>query len=199
MFKKLTLNVLKSAIVKAKCHHMKLFYFSVYCFLLVGCGKKVENTQEQSDVNRSELSSQLIKLKAQLFKSGNAIDEEYAFNSDSEVRIPASINITEGNAGNNMARVYFNAISENEYGFYCNYQGGASMQSPLTSGDIESGKKYIFENCYTQDNNQGEINYYPGYETIQYQNKSIIFELLSADPRYDTSAEAEFEVDFHSL
>lgn len=196
MIKKFALNLLQKAIVKTKCYNLKLLYFSIYCVLLVGCGKKVEQTKEQV-VSRSRLETQIVKLKAKLFSNGNAIDEDYEFDSDAEVRIPDSLRVTEGNAGNQIAKIYFNVDENDNFDFYCKYIGGASNATPNKPEEITSGHYYNFSACYLEENDQQQITYYPGYESIQYKNKSVVFKLISADPRFDTQASAEFEVNLH--
>lgn len=194
MLKNVALKFLKKAIVKTKCYNLRLFYFSVYCLLLVGCGKKVEVNDNQ-EVRRPRLESALVKLKAKLFKNGSAVDEEYLFSKDAEVRIPEVIKVTQGNAGNQLARVYFNVNSDDSYGFFCSYIGGASSQTPNSPDEINEGHNYSFDNCYKNINGSfEEINYYPGYESLQYENKSVVLSILGADPRFDTQAQAEFEV-----
>lgn len=194
MFKKVTLNLLRTAIVKTKCYNLRLFYFSLYCFLMFGCGKKVDEGANKQEVNRPGLSTQFIKLKAKLFKTGQAIDQEHVFENDSEVAIPESIQVKTGNAGNQTARIYFNLDEENKFSFYCNYMGGASTQSPINPEDIENGKTYTFDSCYTAE---GSINYYPGNEPTIYAGNSIMFKIISGDPRFDIEAVSEIEVDFH--
>lgn len=194
MLKNVALKLLKKAIVKTKCYNLRLFYFSVYCLLLVGCGKKVE-VNENQEVQRPRLESAIVKLKAKLFKNGSAVDEEYLFDEDAEVRIPEVIKVTQGNAGNQLARVYFNVNSDGSYGFFCSYIGGASSQTPNTPEEINEGHNYSFDNCYKNVNGvYEEINYYPGYESLQFENKSVVLSILGADPRFDTQAQADFEV-----
>ena len=196
MFKNTALNLLKKAIVKTKCYNLKLFYFSIYCLLLVGCGKKIEQPQDQ-DVRQERLESQIIKLNAKIFSNGNAVDEEHEFTTDSEVRIPDSLQVIEGNAGNHIAKIYFNVDENDNFEFYCKYVGGASNATPNKPEEITSGHYYHFDTCYMQENDQQEINLLPGYESIQYKDKSVLFKLVGADPRFDTQAAAEFEVETH--
>lgn len=200
MIKKTALNLLSYGIDKARCHHIKLFYLSMYCMLLVGCGKQVKGLEEQTEIRRDSLSSDSFVLIDHFSPTGTTSflpDSRFDFTSDSSVRIPASISVNYGNAGNNTAVIYFNATSSNDYGFYCKYIGGASSSSPITQTEITNGLSYNFETCYTQANDQGEVNYYPGYEAIQFGNTSIILELLSADPSHNTTqANTEFEVNW---
>lgn len=196
MIKKHVLNLLKTAIVKTKCYNLKLFYFSIYCVLLVGCGKKIEQPSDQ-EVKRPRLETQIIKLKSKLFASGNSTEQEHVFGTDSEVRIPDLLPVSEGNAGNQVARIYFNVDANDNFGFYCKYVGGASTATPNDPEEITNGHYYYFESCYKQEGDLEEINYYPGYESIQYENRSVVFKLISADPRFDTQASAEFEIEAH--
>lgn len=192
MLKTFALNSLKKAIVKTKCYHLKLFYFSLYCLLCVGCGKKIQQDTTQQEVSQPRLEAQVIELKAKLLKSGSSIDEEHTFTTDSEVRIPEVIEVTAGNAGNQLARIYFNFNDQSQkFDFYCNYIGGASTESPVTGDDIKNGELYYFDNCYAEE---GEITYLPGDNSIQDKDKAIVFKLISADPRYDTEAAAQFEI-----
>ena len=192
------LKSLSYGLEKARCHHIKLFYLSMYCMLFAGCGKKVKGLEEEIDVRRETLTSDSIVLKDHYSPSGIEFlsKSQYDFANDSSVRIPASISVNEGNAGNNTAVIYFNAQSANDFGFYCKYIGGASTASPITQTEITNGLFYNFETCYTQANDQAEVNYYPGYEAIQFGNSSIILELLSADPLKETHATTEFEVNW---
>lgn len=197
MLKRVTLNLLRTAIFKTKCYNLKLFYFSIYCLLLVGCGKKIEQPTTE-EVRRPRLESSIVILKAKLFKTGNAVDEEYTFDDDAEVRIPEEIEVTQGNAGNQLAKIYFNVNPDGSYGFHCEYFGGASSQTPQSPEDITEGHSYQFDTCYKEVNGNFEvINYYPGYESIQYENKSVVLSIVGADPRFDTQASAEFEIINH--
>lgn len=199
MLKKTALNILSYGIEKAKCHHIKLFYLSMYCMLMVGCGKKVKNQVEEQDIRRDTLTANSIILEDTLGKlasktTGKSI---YTFTQDSSVRIPASITVEAGNAGNNYAVIYFNSKSQSEFDFYCKYKGGATTSSPATETDFTNGLYYHFETCYTQENDIGEVGYYPGYEVINFSDNSLILDLLSADPRYNTQVAAEIEVNWH--
>ncbi len=203
MLKKSILNLLSYGIEKARCHHIKLFYMSLYCMLLVGCGKQVKNSAESEEIRRDSLTSSNIVLEDE-FSSGSisskstiTLNSTFEFHQDSAVRIPASVAVTSGNAGNNTAVIYFNAQNEDDYGFYCKYIGGATSNSPVTQTDFTNGLFYHFHSCYTLPNDLGEVNYYPGREVIQFQENSVILELLSADPRYFTKAQAQLEVDWH--
>jgi hypothetical protein len=198
MLRKLTPNFLYEIIMKSRCYHLKLFYFSLSCFLVCGCGKKIQGGEQATqEVSRPTLSTKLIKLHAKLFKNGQAQDEQYTFESDSEVAIPEVIKVKAGNAGDQVARLYFNVDQLGEFRFYCNYIGGASTQSPTTPEDIENGKMYYFDTCFIDEGNNREINYYPGNEPTIYKNHSILFRVMSADPRFDTEAVSELEIDTH--
>ncbi len=166
--------------------------------LQVGCGKKVTNreTDENTD-DRRNVISEFYKLKSSLTTSGTSIADFNESEADHEVRIPASINVEEGNAGNKTAVIYFNAKSETNFSFYCRYTGGAPVESPIIDQDIEKGLAYNFDGCFTQVNDQSPINYYPGYELTHYKDNKVILELLSADPRFNAKANAEFEVIWH--
>lgn len=196
MLRSFALNLLKKASLKTKSYNLKLFYVSIYCLLLVGCGKKIQQPQNQ-EVKLQRLESQMIELEAKLFANGNAVDKEHRFTTDSEVRIPDSLRVTEGNAGNNIAKIYFNVDENKHFEFYCKYVGGASNASPNMPDEITNGHYYLFDTCYMQENDKEEINLIPGYESIQDKNKSVVFKLISADPRFDTQASADFEVIAH--
>lgn len=197
MFTKKVLNSLGTAIAKTRCYYLRLFYLSIYCMLFIGCGKEIEQANDQQDVQRSNIESQIVKLNAKLYSDGNAEDVQYDFDTDSEVRIPESLQVTKGNAGNNIARIYFNVDESGNFEFYCNYIGGASNASPNSPQDITSGHYYHFDSCYMEENYQQQVYYTPGYESIQFKSKSVVFKLISADPRFDTQVTAEFEIESH--
>jgi hypothetical protein len=113
------------------------------------------------------------------------------------VRIPASLNVKDGNAGDGQALIYFNSNTESDYDFYCKYIGGASSTSPTDEGEIAKGLKYNFDECYTQDNDQGQIGFNPGDAVTQYNNSSVVFRVESADPTENTTVEAIIDIDWH--
>jgi hypothetical protein len=167
--------------------------------LFAGCGKAVNGLDEKEEVFRNAQTSSVIPLKDTYSPLGisSASNSRYDFKEDSLVRIPASIAVEEGNAGNNVAVIYFNADSENEFEYYCKYVGGASSSSPMTQTEISNGLFYHFDNCYQGSGELSPLNYYPGRKEIQRGNKAVILEVLSADPRYQTQAATEFEVEWH--
>lgn len=194
MLRKTILNLLKSGIKTARCHHLKIFYFSLYCFLIVGCGKKVTNNPDDEQIAREALTTERVLLDATLKTNGEKELSAYDFKKDAEVRIPASIRVIEGNAGNNTAVIYFNANSNTNFDVYCIYQGAASTASPIEEQDILNGLTYEFDSCY---DDLGYLNYYPGNGLIQDKGLSVILELISADSRYNTKVKTELEVDWH--
>ena len=197
MIKNTALKLLSYGIQKARCHRIKLFYFSAFCMFSVGCGKKVTNNEDQNEVRRDSLTVERIILDASLETNGLKDIERYSFKKDSEVRVPASIEVDSGNAGNNFAVIYFQANSTTNFQFYCKYQGGANYASPSTVTDRINGLIYHFHSCYKELNDQRPVTYYPGSLITQYQGTKVILEILSADPKLDTSASTELEVNWH--
>ena len=199
MIKKIAKNILSYGIEKARCHHIKLFYLSLYCMLFAGCGKAIKGLEEEQEITRDPFTASFIPLKDVYspLSGKSSPNARYDFTSDSLVRIPASIEVEEGNAGNNVAVIYFNAKSESEFEFFCKYIGGASSSTPMTQTEITNGLFYHFDNCYSDTAELQPLNYHPGRQEIQYGNKSVILDVLSADPRYNTHVATEFEVEWH--
>lgn len=195
MIRTTALNVLKYGIETAKCHHIRFFYFGLYCLLMVGCGKKIKNSPELEEIQRSALTTDRIFLDSNLYTNGQKEISKYQFNeeTDLEVTIPDVIKVTAGNAGNNTAVLYFNADSVSDFKYYCIYTGGSLYSSPTNPEDIEDGLLYHFDDCY---NLEGKVGFYPGYKLTHAHNKAVILELLSADPRYNTHATTELEVTY---
>jgi hypothetical protein len=168
-------------------------------FLQVGCGKGVINRAPASD-NNSEvraITADSFKLSASLDTSGTNFDSSKSFAKDLELRIPESLKVTEGNAGDGSAIVYFNSNGDTEYDFYCKYIGGASSQTPTDEEEIIKGLRYNFHDCYTQDNDQGQIGFNPGEAITQYNFSSVVFRVQSADPTENTTVEADIEINWH--
>ena len=173
-----------------------LFYISIMLstLLQVGCGKGVKNdSSSDDDSDIRSITSEVHKLEASLKIDGSSELSMKSFAEAREVRIPASIVVKNGNAGNNAAIIYFNANSDIDFDFYCKYIGGASVTSPENQEDVEKGLAYNFDDCYKALNDQRQINFYPGESITQKDESTVILELLSADPRFNTSAEAEIE------
>ncbi len=169
-------------------------------FLQVGCGKGVINKAPASDNSDSAIrfiTADSFKLSASIDQNGTATDSAKSFDKDLELRIPASLDVTEGNAGNGTAAIYFNSNGETGYDFYCKYVGGASSATPTDETEIEKGLKYNFHDCYTQENDQGQISFRPGEAITQYDNSSVVFSVKSADPTEKTKVQADIEIDWH--
>jgi hypothetical protein len=166
-------------------------------FMQVGCGKKVTNDRSPAsdDVSDSRAArSETFKFQASIQSDGTSQAAYKKFAQDLEARIPESINVKAGNAGNHSAVIYFNAISMTEFDFYCKYAGGASTSSPTEAEDIQKGLKYNFQDCYKNLGDQDQINYEPGEPITQFNDSALILELNGADSRYNTSAEADLEL-----
>jgi len=193
MMRTTALNILKFGIETAKCHHLRFFYFGIYCLLMVGCGKKIKNSPALEEIQRNALTTDRIFLNSKLYVNGQKVNSKHLFaeDTDLEVTIPDIIRVNEGNAGNNTAVIYFNANSVTEFRYYCIYTGGALNSAPDDPQDIEDGLNYHFDDCY---NLEGKVGFYPGYQLTQDNDKAVILELLSADPRYNTTATTELEV-----
>jgi hypothetical protein len=168
-------------------------------FLQVGCGKAVINKAPASDNNSAIqfITADSFKLSVNIDESGTSSDSSKSFEKDLEVRIPASLNVKEGNAGDGKALIYFNSNTESDYDFYCKYIGGASSETPTEEDEIVKGLKYNFDECYTQDNDQGQIGFNPGDAVTQYNNSSVVFRVESADPTENTTVEAIIDIDWH--
>jgi hypothetical protein len=165
-------------------------------FLQVGCGKKVTNRAPASD-NITDIrggGTETFKLNAKFSPGSNSEPSYKRFAKDLEVRIPASIDVKSGNAGNNTAILYFNAISLTEFDFYCKYIGGASVSSPVIEEDIQKGLKYKFHDCYANSGDQNQINYEAGEPITQFDDSSLILEIEGSDSRFEMEAEADLEL-----
>jgi hypothetical protein len=164
--------------------------------LLVGCGKEVTNRAPASDdvTDIRGGTTETFKLSASFLPNGLTQPKYKTFTKALEVRIPRTIDVKSGNAGNNTALLYFDATSVTDFGFYCKYIGGASTSSPLAEEDIQSGLKYNFDNCYMSLGDQRQINYPVDTWITQYEGSSLILELKGADSRFETDAEADLEL-----
>jgi hypothetical protein len=199
MLKNSIKNKLEASIDKIKCHHAKMICISLACLLNTGCGKKVQNSSTNDDVQRRTLGSNIFNLKATLENSGYSIPGNFRFDNNGLVRIPEQLKVLKGNAGNRLARIYFN-VREGLHEFYCNYKGGASGPTPNDPKEIKKGLSYNLLNCFQDVNNDGipeELNYYAGFEAPQDMDNFVRLEVLSSDPRYTTEIQAQFEVEWH--
>lgn len=195
MIKTLFLRLLIAPDSKRHLYRFQFISLSVLCFLLSSCGKRVEQLPLEESVSRPELSAQLIILKAKLLTNGDVIEQAHTFNKDSEVAIPEVIKISNSEAGDQVARLYFNVNTEatdteEEFSFYCNYAKSID--------ELADKNFYYFESCFVEEGNQREISYYPGNEPIIYNGNSIVFKLLSLsaeNPSFDVEAISEIEID----
>jgi hypothetical protein len=191
-----TKNSLRFAIKKSQCYYWRLFLASLYCFLMFSCGKKAQLQEEANNVQTPALDSNVIQLRSKIMSfTGTTIDEQLYFEQNSEVRLPLVIQVEKGTPSNKFARLYFNVDENSNFSFYCNYYEAELAQTAtgLNSQQINNTHLY-FDRCFTQEGNLGEINYYPGYEAIQFRNRSVQFRLLGATPTIDTTAVAELEI-----
>lgn len=189
----------------------KLVTLSVFCFFNFSCGKKVENTVTEQDVRRPTLNTSFLELVASYSASSSQLSSKISskklsqdksfsaiIEADAFIRIPEYLQVTQGNAGNQFARVYFELPGS--YLFYCSYQGGASSTSPSTEEEIQRGLYYQLDDCYEDVNNDGEaeaLGYYPGYEAAIDKSSQVTLEILGADPRFQSKVKAQLEVDWH--
>ena len=168
--------------------------------LATSCGKGFSDSQSaDSQINDISTlqSSASYTLSSKIRLDSTRLLDSRSYPIDHGVRIPASINVQEGNAGNSSAIIYFNARSTVDFSFYCRYVGGANTNSPVLPDQIEKGLSYDFDECFTRINNQDPINYVPGEELIQYKENFVILELLGADSRFKAEASAELELVWH--
>lgn len=168
-------------------------------FLIIGCGKELDTQIDEEVVSRQELKENSVILRSSLFTNGGIAKDTYNFNENALVLIPAAIEVEEGNAGNQWARIYFNEYL-NEAEFFCDYKGGAFTQSPDNEWEIEKGKIYHFYGCYQDvdlDGTLDELNYYPGMESIQDRDHSISLDILGADPRFNNTSKTLIEIEWH--
>lgn len=182
-----------------------LVTLSIICFFNFGCGKKVENTLPEEEVRRPTLNTSFLKLVAFFSASEQNVNQMslgensvVQIDADAFVRIPEYLNVLEGNAGNQFARIYFELPGE--YSFYCSYQGGASSSNPTSDDEIERGLFYQLDDCYEDVNNDGEaeaLGYYPGYEAAIDKNSQVRLEVLGAASGYRSKIEAQLEIDWH--
>lgn len=176
-----------------------LIHLIIFIPFLFGCGRSLETEINNEVLSRAGLEDYSVVLESTHTVNGEITSDKKIFNNNALVRIPAFIQVREGNAGNHWARVYFNVLN-NEAEFYCDYKGGAFSESPDSDWEIEKGLKYHFYGCFQDvdfDGEVDELNYYPGLESIQDRDHSIDLEILSADPRYNTKAQALIEIEWH--
>jgi hypothetical protein len=75
-------------------------------------------------------------------------DGALSFADGALVAVPASLPVTEGNAGNQWARLTFVDHDTGEP-TRCSYRGGASRANPTSAADIASGLSYEWARCET--------------------------------------------------
>lgn len=175
------------------------FIFFIVTFSAISCGKSLETNIENEVVSRTALKDSSIVLQSTLSINGNKHKDHFLFNENALVRIPTFIEVKQGNAANQWARINFNQRNEQEE-FFCTYKGGAFSETPDSESDLARGMTYHFYGCYQDvdgDGSYDELNYYPGLESIQDRDHKISLEILSADPRFDISGETLLEIEWH--
>lgn len=191
---------LRRHILKLKCNHTKVLLISLYCLLFSACGKRiVKSKTSDAKTSQQTLSTNEIAIKAKLMRSGSVQIGNYQFTQNALVAIPSFLKVLNGNAANKSARIYFN-VENGKHEFYCEYKGGANSPTPTEPSEVLKGKKYNFQTCYQDVNNDGvddPLNYYPKFMSHQDKGNNILLEVFNSDSRYDTEVEAIISIEWH--
>lgn len=190
-------KILRKAILKVKCQHTRMLCVSLYCVLTTGCGKKIQNAQSDSEKTKEPLYTHSYSLKAKLFKNGDSIIDGKILDTNALVKIPANLEVIEGNAGNQEAKIHFELAGASE--LFCVYKGGSKDRNPITNDDIKKGLTYKFQACFEDIDNDGEpeeINYQPGQEIPFDVGTEVILEVVGADDREDNLTQADIDVEY---
>jgi hypothetical protein len=177
----------------------KLFLLFTTCSFCFSCGKKFKEEINSSDAPDRRFAEALsVKLESSFSpnKKIQISSDSYIFENNAELIIPPEIKVLEGNAADQYAKIEFN-VENDTAEYYCLYRGGATSSTPETESDIALGKKYLFEDCYQDVNNDGvddPLGYYPGYPTLQFQDYGVRLVILGADDRTFTRVETKLEV-----
>ena len=162
------------------------------CAFFTSCGQEVKNTGADDVTNTQSLSGvDTFSVRAKRFRNQSIEAGRKVFDRFAVIRIPRLLNVISGNAGYGLAKVYFNKRGS-QFDFYCLFQGNASTPQPGTLEDIEAGLEYSLFECY--NDNDEYIDFQAGDEFPIDLGNSIEVEILSADPRFDTTVDSQFEV-----
>jgi hypothetical protein len=72
-------------------------------------------------------------------------DGEASFTEPLGITLPVSIRVTQGNAGNHKAELWYRDVTGNTIN--CNYRGGSDAPHPTSDYQRALGQRYIFERC----------------------------------------------------
>ena len=191
-------KMLKKAILNMKCQHTKMLCLSLYCLLSSGCGKKIQDQKKGETSDSLPLYSSTLSVKAFYYKNGDSLIGNLDLSKSAWVQIPEFLQVIEGNSGNQKARLYFN-VRDDEYEFFCEYQGGADSKHPNDEEEIARGLKYELIDCYQDVDDDGAIdvlNYAANTEVWHAGGNKIILEIQGSDDRSDNVTEAEIDIEY---
>lgn len=175
-------------------YRVSTFIFTLsFALITQSCGKKIEDSSsgERKPGSQNEyITVEDITLEASVDQDINRIIASSSIPRHGSMKIPESIKVIEGNAGNYWARLTINKDIEG-FEFYCLYQGGAKLARPdeiVHAEDFKKGLTYHFKGCFNEDNQEFMVEDLELFTTPIYQNKNIELRLLGAHPDHFTKA-----------
>jgi hypothetical protein len=185
----------KNTLIREVKKRKKTMVFPFCCLAVFGCGKKIENTKTNTELNyNSALEANVIDVKLNFNQDGQTTSKQYKFDENAWVKIPRAVYVQAGSPIDYKTKLYFNA-NANEFEFFCEY--GAQKQLP--KADSLDGYAHDFLGCFGHINESDhlvEFNYSPGTDVAQDRGNSIYLNLSSQTTEEDTQVFTEVEVDW---
>jgi hypothetical protein len=179
----------------------KLCALPIATLLLQSCGKKINSeASDGAGVFRPGITNLDINLESTIDRNTSRFSDEEVNPRLGLSKIPDSINVTEGNAGNFYSKLFFNVETNGDYEFYCLYRGGSALPNPSQSSQLiefEKGLKYSFVSCFDQDNRDIgiELEDLENYTTPIDDNKKVKLVLVGGHPDLRTKANVNLRVE----
>jgi len=177
---------------------------SVFSFM--ACGKKVQNTDPNAGkiVNRTPaLSASNIKLVSRFNSDGAVENDIYKFQDDAWLTIPEHVFIESGEPLNFTVRVFFNTKDSQalagEPELFCEYRSAKQIGNANDPSAI-NGYYHHFAGCFEDVDGDGtpdQINYSPGSQVAQNQQRYIRLEYVSGFTDEETQVSSDIEIDWY--
>lgn len=171
--------------------------FICFSFIIFGCGKKVENSQNSSDTQRQTATSADIPFNFS-FESDKSTELGYTFSRDGWVSIPDKFNITSGDSLIITTRIYFNQDDQESSKFHCRFNSVKQISDKKQN--LAPIYTHQFKGCYDDVNNDGileEVYYLPGEQVPMNKSEKVVLKVRATSSTSKINMETALKVDWY--
>lgn len=194
--KMFAVNKLQNFILEnVKSKKMHSAFVTMACIFTCSCGKKVTYPEDSKPSASRSAASALDTIEIDAYKEKGSSKRSRIYRKKlknfGRLYLPKSFKVLQGNAGNQVTRVFLN-VSEDGYDISCDFMGGANFMQPDIASEVEKGKYYNHFECEDETGNVLDMS--SGDFWPMDEGKYIEVEVVGSDPRHDTHVLAAFEI-----